>query len=85
MLEWKQINLLKCRSDIRIRGLFGIRFECEKMCYNDEYYYRYIINGKRFGGYLGYPCKNFEYGKALCEDVYYELCDKIIKQITESK
>ena len=70
-------------SKIKVNGLFGIKFICEYKRYNNTYTYKYIINGKHYGGYLGYECKNLEHGMQLCEEHYEKICENITSVIFE--
>lgn len=79
-LEWKQSKFNEYRADVSIKGLFGIRFISGKN-YNNDYYYKYIINGKHYGGYSGFECSSINHGKQLCEEKYQEICDKVIYKL----
>lgn len=79
-LKWRQYKN-EYRADIRLKGLFGIRFTYGKT-YNDKYFYQWIINGKKYGGnyYDEYPefsCKSLKQSKKLCEEKYLDICIKI--------
>jgi len=86
-LEWKKLeNSTKyfgnshIKADVKVNDLFGIRFQCGKSTI-DKYYYRYVINGKKFGDYPGFPCSSLEEGKMICEEKYSEICDQIVNAI----
>lgn len=68
------------RADVKVNGLFGIRYQYGKR-YDRSYYYYYIINGKKFGDYNGFDCSSLEEGKRLCEEKYKEICNQIIDTI----
>jgi hypothetical protein len=76
-LKWKKFNNIEYRAEVSVKGLFGIKFICRKKCYANEYDYKYIINGKHFGDYLGYKCNSLEHGIKLCEEKYKEICDNV--------
>jgi len=76
-LRWKSVSCTQYRADIKVNGIFGIRFEYGKRFPLEQYYYKYIINGKKYGDYLGYNCESMEDGKHHCEEKYIEICNKI--------
>jgi len=69
------------RADIKVKGIFGIRFQYGKRFHNNSYYYFYIINGKKFGDYNGFDCNSLEDGKRLCEEKHIEICNQIFNTI----
>jgi hypothetical protein len=86
-LQWKPTKYSgdlrpEYRADVSIKGLVGIRFQYGKRAScSDSYYYSYIINGKKFGDYLGFTCDDLEQGKRLCEYKYIEICHQIINSL----
>lgn len=84
-LTWKTVSNihLKHRSQMKVHGIFGLRFEYWENCYNSDCHWSYIINGKKYGGDFGFNCDNLEHGKKLCEDRYLEICNQILETICE--
>lgn len=80
-LAWKKIDGCKYRADIKVKGAFGVRFIVRKSFLQNEYSWKYIINGKHYGGYSGYKCEDFKNGKYLCKEKYKEICDKIVRKL----
>jgi hypothetical protein len=76
-LTWRQYNN-EYRADIKVKGLFGIRFIYgQNYGLNSSYFYKWIINGKRYGDSLGLPCNSLNEGKKKCEEQYGKICDQI--------
>jgi hypothetical protein len=78
-LNWRKNNN-EYRADVKLNGIFGIRF-----IYGEnygfiprKYFYKWIINGKKYGDYFGFSCESLEQGKQLCEEEYMKICNDII-------
>lgn len=83
-LVWREYKTKEYRTDISLKGLFGVRFQYGRRFYNNTYYYYYIINGKKFGDYSGFDCDDLEHGKRLCEEKYIEICNQIINSLCDT-
>jgi hypothetical protein len=82
-LKWRKYNN-EYRADIKINGIFGIRFIYGTF-YNNKCFYKWIINGKKYGGYFGYECKDLEQGKQMCEQEYLKICNNIIDLLCDKE
>ncbi len=84
-IKYRHMTKEEYRADVRVKGIFGMRFQYGKRFHNNTYYYFYIINGKKFGYYDGFDCDSLEDGRKLCEKKYTEICNEIINAISDLK
>jgi hypothetical protein len=83
-LNWRKYNN-EYRADVKLKSIFGIRFICG-ILYEFEpkkYFYKWIINGKKYGDYFEYQSESLEDAKQKCEQEYIKICNNIINVLCD--